>query len=259
MTDFLDSDQRPFVNHCAEATLLCFQATTTIRLYWNPFRLVSRSGAYGTRSTTCWGLALESQRNRCLIVGEELGALPDGFRERMADTGIMSYRLMILERYPDGLFRRPSHILARQLLHLRLTMCRRSEAGGKDGTSRFAERLASGPERRLSKKRNHRQDDYVLLLAALRDQQLDIGTLTAAKERDAAAIADLIVAIEQFLARSPSALMVANLTDMLAEVVQINVPRHSVGTSELTPLLPITCGSNHDRHCQRVPQVRSPA
>jgi 4-alpha-glucanotransferase len=62
----------------------------------------------GTRSTTCWGLALESQRNRCLIVGEDLGALPDGFRERMADTGIMSHRLMILERYPDGLFRRPS-------------------------------------------------------------------------------------------------------------------------------------------------------
>lgn len=80
----------------------------------------------------------------------------------------------------------------------------------------------------------------MLLLAALRDQQLDIGTLTAAKERDAAAIADLIVAIEQFLARSPSALMVANLTDMLAEVVQINVP----GTASEHP---------NWRHCFRLP------
>ena len=34
----------------------------------------------------------------------------------------------------------------------------------------------------------------------------------------------LSVAIEQFLARSPSALMMANLSDMLGEAVQLNVP-----------------------------------
>lgn len=53
-------------------------------------------------------LALESWRHRCLIVGEDLGTLPEGFRERMAETKLLSYRLMKFERYPDGLFRRPS-------------------------------------------------------------------------------------------------------------------------------------------------------
>ncbi len=64
----------------------------------------------------------------------------------------------------------------------------------------------------------------MLLLAALRDQQLATGHLTAEKNLDPPAIDDLIAAIEQFLARSPSVLMMVNLGDMLAETAQINVP-----------------------------------
>lgn len=64
----------------------------------------------------------------------------------------------------------------------------------------------------------HRQDDRALLLAALRDQQL-IGDEWEPEDLEA-----LSVAIERFLARSPSALMMANLSDMLGEAAQINVP-----------------------------------
>lgn len=63
-----------------------------------------------------------------------------------------------------------------------------------------------------------------LLLAALRDQELGGTALDAASASDLHMIADMVVAIEQFLARSPSALMLANLSDMLLEEAQINVP-----------------------------------
>jgi 4-alpha-glucanotransferase len=196
------------------------------RLYWVPSGSSARSGAYVRYplNKMLGILALESWRNRCLIVGEDLGTLPQGFRERMAEAGIMSYRLMMFERYPDGLFRRPSTYprLAAATFGTHDLPTIRGWWKGRDIEIRRALGLWSEGEAEQEERR--RQADRTLLLAALRDQQLDIGALTAAKDIDPTAIADLVVAIEQFLARSPSALTVVNLSDMLAEVEQINVP-----------------------------------
>ena len=52
-------------------------------------------------------IALESHRNQCLVVGEDLGTVPDGFRERMQREGLLSYKLMRFERYQNGLYVRP--------------------------------------------------------------------------------------------------------------------------------------------------------
>jgi len=49
--------------------------------------------------------AQESVAHRCVVIGEDLGTVPEGFRERMAAWGIWSYRVMMFERGEDYAFR----------------------------------------------------------------------------------------------------------------------------------------------------------
>lgn len=51
--------------------------------------------------------ALESQRNQCMVIGEDLGTVPAGFRERLQETAILSSRVLYFERLATG-FRRPA-------------------------------------------------------------------------------------------------------------------------------------------------------
>ncbi|MFN3656602.1 MAG: 4-alpha-glucanotransferase [Pseudolabrys sp.] len=52
-------------------------------------------------------VAEESQRNGCIVIGEDLGTVPEGFRETLAQWGLWSYRVLLFEREPDGRFRPP--------------------------------------------------------------------------------------------------------------------------------------------------------
>jgi 4-alpha-glucanotransferase len=52
-------------------------------------------------------VAQESHAERCIVVGEDLGTVPDGFREKLADWNVWSYRVMLFEREADGAFREP--------------------------------------------------------------------------------------------------------------------------------------------------------
>ena len=59
--------------------------------------------------------ALESQRNKCALIGEDLGTVPAGFRERMAAANILSCRILYFERDGDR-FRRPREMPAQAVV-----------------------------------------------------------------------------------------------------------------------------------------------
>jgi 4-alpha-glucanotransferase len=50
-------------------------------------------------------LVEESHRWRCVIIGEDLGTVPDGFRATLSAWGVWSYLVMMFERRWDGSFR----------------------------------------------------------------------------------------------------------------------------------------------------------
>ncbi len=78
------------------------------RLFLVPDGAAGREGAYVAYDLAeqLGVLALESQRARCLVIGEDLGTVPEGFRERMDAAEILSYRVLWLECDEKG-FRRP--------------------------------------------------------------------------------------------------------------------------------------------------------
>ena len=54
-------------------------------------------------------LALESHRNQTLVIGEDLGTVPEEIREKLAVNGVYSYRVFFFEQAQDGGFYSPSH------------------------------------------------------------------------------------------------------------------------------------------------------
>lgn len=53
-------------------------------------------------------VALEAHRHHAIILGEDLGTVPEGFNQRLTDAGIMGLRVLWFQKCEDGLFKRPS-------------------------------------------------------------------------------------------------------------------------------------------------------
>jgi 4-alpha-glucanotransferase len=54
-------------------------------------------------------LALESVRHKSLVIGEDLGTVPEEIRSKLADNGVYSYRVFFFEQADDGGFYSPAH------------------------------------------------------------------------------------------------------------------------------------------------------
>ena len=59
-------------------------------------------------------LALESARAQCLVIGEDLGVVPDEMRRCMPEYGLYHYKVLLFEK-DGGRFRRPDEFTRRAL------------------------------------------------------------------------------------------------------------------------------------------------
>ena len=204
-----------------------------MRLFWVPDGAKPTEGAYVSypHADLAGVLALESHRNRCLIVGEDLGTVPDEFRAYMDQEKFLSYRVFYFERWPEGLFKRPdAHpdlSLATATTHDLPTLA--GFWSGDDLILRDRLGLNAGDD--LVTAEAARAADREVLIAALRDQQLPVDGLLPNGSADDGALKALTAAVERYLARSRAGLMMINLDDLLMELEQLNLP----GTVEEYP------------------------
>lgn len=79
------------------------------RMWWVPPENRPTNGAYVAQPMhdLLGIIALESHRNKCLIIGEDLGTIPMELRVGLKEAGIYSYKLFFGERAWDGGFIAP--------------------------------------------------------------------------------------------------------------------------------------------------------
>jgi len=204
-----------------------------LRLFWIPLGARPQDGTYVPypfdllRAVT----AQQSKRAHAVVIGEDLGTVPDGFRETMAHDFVMSYRLLLFGRDAAGRFTPPETYpecaLATATTHDLPTL-----AGwvlGRDIDLRRNAGLQSEDEARSA--HALRRLEATWLLEALQaagelngSAVEELHQTLDARIADGRAYAPLIAAAYRFLARSPARIVLAQLDDLLGELDQVNVP-----------------------------------
>ena len=206
-----------------------------MRLYWVPAGCAADAGTYvGYPFDDLLAIvALESHRNRCLVIGEDLGTVPNEVRHALWVNKILSYRILLFEKdWDNGSFRAPAEYPS-------LALC---ASGSHDlptlrgywhgADLELREQLMLYPHAEMAgQQRDLRRQDRHEILAALTRENLVSGASAHELESGAEPGAELLLAVQRFLARSPACLMMLQLEDLLWQAEQINLP----GTIEEYP------------------------
>ena len=173
----------------------------------------------------------QSARARCLIVGEDLGNVPDGFRERMEQHAIFSYRVLLFERESDGSFkapgRYPSLALATATTHDLPPLAGWAVARDIDSWERTG---LMGADWAAAARTSRRVDVTRLVEALQRNGELDGAGAEAlhrtvdARAPDPSRYDPLVRAVYRYLGKTGSRLVLVALDDALAEFEQVNLP-----------------------------------
>jgi 4-alpha-glucanotransferase len=189
------------------------------RLFWIPPGGSGRDGAYVNypRDELLAVLALESHRNRCVLVAEDLGTVPEGFREALRREKILTYKILYFERTEQETLKLPEQYEDQSLVatttHDLPTL--RGLLAQRDLQWREQLDLYPDAEARAGA-RAERERSLGNLHAALQAAGL-LGAGEASEER-------LLTAIHAFVARTPCRLLVIQAEDLAGCIEQANLP-----------------------------------
>ncbi|MCW5700528.1 MAG: 4-alpha-glucanotransferase [Rhodospirillales bacterium] len=197
-----------------------------MHLFWIPIGETPAAGAYVQYpfEDLLGILALESHRNACLVIGEDLGTVPDGFRERMAAANVLSYRVLYFEKEDDR-FKQPDAYPTLALACVTTHDLSTLEGFWKGSDIDLKHRLKLYPSKEAeNNERESRRDDRRMMLDALAGEGLLPSPESSRKPDDIPLTPELVAAIHAYLSRSPAALMMVQIDDVTGETEQINLP-----------------------------------
>jgi 4-alpha-glucanotransferase len=197
------------------------------RLFWIPRGRPASEGTYVRYpfEDLLAIVALESTRSKTLVIGEDLGTVPDWIREQLAQARVLSYRVFYFEHGADGAMKPPGDYPVRSLA-VATTHDLPTLAGFWSGEDlRVRSGLGAFPDDAARHRAwEERQRDKVGILSALKRENLLPTDVTEDLATVPAMTTELCQAIHLYLARTPSCIVLANFEDGLGELSQTNLP-----------------------------------
>lgn len=193
-----------------------------LRLWWVPPGEDASAGAYvGYPFRELLGvLTLESRRAECLVIGEDLGTVPDEIRQTLPAAAVYSYRVLMFEKRPDGSFRAPGEYPRRALATVTTHDLPPLASYWDESDIDLRERLGLYPDETVAEQqREQRARDRSALCEALAAEELIPRDDPPAQLHDR-----LGAAIHAFLARSDAAVTMVQPEDWLGMRSPVNVP-----------------------------------
>ena len=197
------------------------------RLFWIPEGLDPAQGTYVRYPAEDFLgiLALESRRQKVMVIGEDLGTVTPAIRARLMAGGLLSYRLLLFEQTAKGRFAKPSrfprHAAAAVTTHDLPTL--RGFWVGRDIELKAQLGLYRKSEWRKRDLATRARDKQALLDALAKERLLPAGCPRKA-EAVPALTDELCRAIYAYVARTPSRLLLLSLEDLLGDIETPNIP-----------------------------------
>jgi 4-alpha-glucanotransferase len=193
-------------------------AMSLMRLFWIPSGGHPAEGAYVSYpfDDLLAIVARESVRAHCMVIGEDLGTVPPGFRDKMAANNILSYRILLFERDGNGAFLPPD---AYPELALATTGTHDLPplAGWLESDDiALHERLGLIDAETARDTRASREFGVAQLRAALVASG-DLREIEPDTE-------SLVLGAYRYLARSPARIVMLQIEDALGERMPVNIP-----------------------------------
>ncbi|HBK06052.1 MAG TPA: 4-alpha-glucanotransferase [Acetobacteraceae bacterium] len=161
-------------------------------------------------------VALQSHRARCLVVGEDLGTVPEGMSDALAASNILSYSVLWFERR-DGRIRPPPEWrrLAASCVSTHDLPTLAGWWEGADIAEKRSLSLVDDPNADQG-----RADEKAELIAQLRAE----GLLTTAVDLASPMPVSVAAAVHAFVSATPSLLTLVQADDLAGEMVAVNLP-----------------------------------
>ncbi|RUT34840.1 4-alpha-glucanotransferase [Arsenicitalea aurantiaca] len=173
-------------------------------------------------------VAQASHAHRTVVIGEDLGNVPEGFRDLMEIAAILSYRILYFERNPDGFIAPwdyPREALACLSTHDLPTIV--GWWRGDDMPLRETHGLMSAESaaRHLAERATEREQLLAGLVhyGIMTDADADAAR-RAVTDRDADLPEALVLGVHVMLARTPSRMLAVRLEDLVGQRDPVNLP-----------------------------------
>jgi len=203
------------------------------RQWWVPRSFKSVDGAYVhyPLEDLLAVVALESHRNQCLVVGEDLGVVPDEIRRALPQFGVYHYKVVLFEQ-KNGEFVAPANYI-RPALAVVTTHDLPTLHGWWSGHDiDLWEKLGAYADASVGERaRAERQAERERLMRALRLEKLWPDEAGGGVPEYSA---EFSRAVHAYLAKSPTALVTVQIEDMIGMLEPVNVPGTSSEYSNWT-------------------------